>query len=153
MVDGSTPFNAEKAYKDRQKLCQTCSSPRYQRRMESAGQDLPVIAGARLVIRPYQRGGFWRLQPPVQRARPALVCPGGPSILRISERVETAGSLLAPLATDDAYATPGLSATTATACWPQVAHSLRGATAIAPKPKKRRLALQLWETEHAAGAY
>jgi len=94
MVDGSTPSNAEKAYKRQQASATWLLSPgeKIPARMER-GQDLRVIAWSPgwLIPADQQPGGFWRLQRQSQTSSgPALVCPGGPldSCQDFSERVE-----------------------------------------------------------------
>ena len=147
MVDGSTPFNAEMAYKD-SKLCNVLFAREYQRRMEARGQDLPVIAWSPgLVIPPISSGGFWRYSRQSNELGQRLFALAARSILRISERVETAGSLLAALATDDAYATPGFSYYSNRLLAPG-RHRFE-ATAISAEAQNDALALQLWERSTA----
>lgn len=143
MVDGSTPFNAEKAYKD-SKLCNVLFAREFQRRMEAQGQALPVIAWSPgLVIPPISSGGFWRYSRQSNELGQRLFALAARSILRISERVETAGALLAALATDDAYATPGFSYYSNRLLAPG-RHRFE-ATSISAEAKDDALALQLLE--------
>jgi len=99
MVDGQSPFNAEKAYKD-SKLCNLLFARELARRLSLRGTPLPVLAWSPGLVIPRIEGGFFRYS---RRHNPwgqrlfALVAR---DLLRITASPEQAGSLLAALATD-----------------------------------------------------
>ena len=77
MVDGSARFSSDKAYKD-SKLCNVLFAREFARRLEAgharSGDSLEPGTGDPA----HQRGRLLALQPPVERAGPAAVRPGGP---------------------------------------------------------------------------
>ncbi len=99
MVDGQSPFNAEKAYKD-SKLCNLLFARELARRLCIRGTPMPVLAWSPGLVIPREEGGFFRYS---RRHNPwgqrffALVAR---DLLRITASPEQAGSLLAALATD-----------------------------------------------------
>jgi protochlorophyllide reductase len=99
MVDGQSPFNAEKAYKD-SKLCNLLFARELARRLRLRGTPMPVLAWSPGLVIPRGDGGFFRYS---RRHNPwgqrlfALVAR---DLLRITATPEQAGSLLAALATD-----------------------------------------------------
>jgi protochlorophyllide reductase len=99
MVDGQSPFNAEKAYKD-SKLCNLLFARELARLLRQRGTPMPVLAWSPGLVIPRDEGGFFRYS---RRHNPwgqrlfALVAR---DLLRITASPEQAGSLLAALATD-----------------------------------------------------
>jgi len=99
MVDGPSPYNAEKAYKD-SKLCNLLFARELARRLCLRGTPMPVLAWSPGLVIPRDDGGFFRYS---RRHNPwgqrlfALVAR---DLLRITATPEQAGSLLAALATD-----------------------------------------------------
>jgi len=99
MVDGQSPFHAEKAYKD-SKLCNLLFARELARRLCLRGTPMPVLAWSPGLVIPREEGGFFRYS---RRHNPwgqrlfALVAR---DLLRITATPEQAGTLLAALATD-----------------------------------------------------
>ncbi|MEB3172318.1 MAG: SDR family NAD(P)-dependent oxidoreductase [Cyanobacteriota bacterium] len=101
MLDGCSPFNADKAYKD-SKLCNVLMA-----RWAARQLAMPVLAWSPGLVIPRSPGGFFRdsrRHNPVGQAVFAFVAR---DLLRLTESAERAGALLAALATDGAYSTPG----------------------------------------------
>lgn len=99
LLDGSTWFNAEKAYKD-SKLCNLLMARELERRLRQRGRPLPVLAWSPGLVIPRSSGGFFRdsrRSNPLGQAVFALVAR---DLLRLTETPERAGALLAGLATD-----------------------------------------------------
>jgi protochlorophyllide reductase len=97
MLDGSSSFNAEKAYKD-SKLCNLLMAREVERRLREQGTPLTVLAWSPGLVIPRSDGGFFRYSRshnPVAQALFALVAR---DLLRLTETPERAGSLLAGLA-------------------------------------------------------
>lgn len=106
MVDGSAPFNAEKAYKD-SKLANLLLARELSRQLQAAGTPMPVIAWSPGLVIPRRPGGFFRHSRghnPVGQALFALVAR---DLLRVTASPEQAGALLAGLTTDPGHDTPG----------------------------------------------
>ena len=100
MLDGFSPFNAEKAYKD-SKLCNLLFACELQRRLAQKGHQLPVVAWSPGLVIAREPGGFFRysrLHNPLGQALFALVAR---DLLRLSETPQRAGALLAALAVGD----------------------------------------------------
>lgn len=98
MLDGSTSFNAEKAYKD-SKLCNVLMAREVDRRLREQGTPLAVLAWSPGLVIPRRNGGFFRYSRahnPVGQALFALVAR---DLLRLTETPERAGTLLAALST------------------------------------------------------
>jgi protochlorophyllide reductase len=98
MVDGESPFNAEKAYKD-SKLCNLLFARELAERLRRRGTPMPVLAWSPGLVIPRGEGGFFRYS---RRHNPwgqkifALVAR---DLLRITVAPEKAGIRLAALAT------------------------------------------------------
>ena len=98
MLDGSSSFNAEKAYKD-SKLCNLLMAREVERQLREQGTPLPVLAWSPGLVIPRSKDGFFRYSRshnPVAQALFALVAR---DLLRITETPQRAGALLACLAT------------------------------------------------------
>jgi protochlorophyllide reductase len=106
LVDGSTPFDAEKAYKD-SKLCNLLFAREFERRSRGHGTPLTVIAWSPGLVIPRGDGGFFRYSRSHNELGQRLFGLLARDLLRLSESVEDAGALLATLATDPADDGPG----------------------------------------------
>ena len=103
MVDGISPFNADKAYKD-SKLCNLLMAKEIHRQ----NPGLPVVAWSPGLVIPRTSEGFFRNS---RRANPlgqALFGLVARDLLRLTESVERAGALLVQLI-DEQLDQPGLS--------------------------------------------
>ncbi|MEB3275506.1 MAG: SDR family NAD(P)-dependent oxidoreductase [Cyanobacteriota bacterium] len=101
MLDGHSRFNADKAYKD-SKLCNVLMA-----RQAARQQSMPVLAWSPGLVIPRSTGGFFRdsrRHNPIGQAVFALVAR---DLLKVTETATRAGALLAALASDAAYGTPG----------------------------------------------
>jgi protochlorophyllide reductase len=147
MVDGSTAFSADKAYKD-SKLCNVLFSREFARRMEARGPPCAVIAWSPgLVIPPTSEGGFWRYSRRYNEIGQRLFALAARSLLRLTESVENAGALLADLATGDAWGTPGFSYHSNRITAP--GRHVFEATAPSAEAQDPALALRLWQASAA----
>jgi protochlorophyllide reductase len=106
MVDGVSPFDADKAYKD-SKLCNVLFARQLQRRLQEQGHGWPVIAWSPGLVIPRQEGGFFRYSRRHNEAGQRLFALVARDLLRLTEPVEGAGALLASLACDPAHAGGG----------------------------------------------
>jgi protochlorophyllide reductase len=95
MVDGQSPFNAEKAYKD-SKLCNLLMA----RAVAHQHRQLPVLAWSPGLVIPRGSGGFFRYSREHNRLGQALFALLARDLLRVSETPTRAGALLAGLASD-----------------------------------------------------
>jgi protochlorophyllide reductase len=93
MVDGRSPFNAEKAYKD-SKLCNLLMARALATRMG------PVRAWSPGLVIPRGRGGFFRYSREHNPLGQVLFTALARDLLRLSETPQRAGALLAGLAAD-----------------------------------------------------
>jgi len=93
MVDGRSPFNAEKAYKD-SKLCNLLMARALATRMG------PVRAWSPGLVIPRGRGGFFRYSREHNPLGQALFATLARDLLRLSDTPQRAGALLAGLAAD-----------------------------------------------------
>ncbi len=100
MLDGSTPFNAEKAYKD-SKLCNVLMAREVQRRLQAGGTALPVLAWSPGLVIPRSDGGFFRYSRGHNPWGQRLFALLARDLLRVTETPERAGGLLAGLASGD----------------------------------------------------
>lgn len=99
MLDGRSPFHAEKAYKD-SKLCNLLLAREALRQLQEQGCSLPVLAWSPGLVTPRGRGGFFRdshQHNPLGQAFFELLAR---DLLQLSETPQGAGALLAWLATD-----------------------------------------------------
>ncbi|QVL51748.1 MAG: SDR family NAD(P)-dependent oxidoreductase [Cyanobium sp. M30B3] len=100
MVNGTSPFNAEKAYKD-SKLCNLLMA----RALANQHRQLPVLAWSPGLVIPRGGGGFFRYSREHNPLGQALFALLARDLLRLSETPARAGALLAGLAADQAPAT------------------------------------------------
>jgi len=97
MLDGTSSFNAEKAYKD-SKLCNLLMAREVERRLREQGTPLLVLAWSPGLVIPRSSAGFFRYSRghnPVGQALFALVAR---DLLKLTETPQRAGALLAQLA-------------------------------------------------------
>jgi protochlorophyllide reductase len=106
MLDGTSRFDANKAYKD-SKLCNVLLAREFERRLRQRGTPLPVIAWSPGLVIPPTDGGFFRYSRTHNELGQRLFAFVARNLLRVSESVEDAGALLAALASDPAHDTPG----------------------------------------------
>ncbi|MCS5691945.1 SDR family NAD(P)-dependent oxidoreductase [Cyanobium sp. FGCU-6] len=106
MVDGVSPFEAEKAYKD-SKLCNVLFAREAERRLRERGTPLPVIAWSPGLVIPRSSGGFFRNSRRHNEWGQRLFALVARDLLRLSESVENAGARLAALAADPLEASGG----------------------------------------------
>ena len=92
MVDGVSPFNADKAYKD-SKLCNLLMALEISRQRP----DLPVVAWSPGLVIPRTSGGFFRESRQANPVGQALFGFVARDLLRLTESVERAGELLVQL--------------------------------------------------------
>ncbi|ABB35023.1 Protochlorophyllide reductase [Synechococcus sp. CC9605] len=103
MVDGESPFNADKAYKD-SKLCNLLMALQIHRQRP----ELPVVAWSPGLVIPRMTGGFFRNSRQANPLGQALFGLIARDLLRLTENVERAGELLVQLI-DEQLHQPGFS--------------------------------------------
>ena len=96
MVDGVSPFNADKAYKD-SKLCNLLMALEISR----LRPDLPVVAWSPGLVIPRTSGGFFRESRQANPVGQALFGFVARDLLRLTESVERAGELLVQLINEE----------------------------------------------------
>jgi protochlorophyllide reductase len=99
MVDGRSPFNAEKAYKD-SKLCNLLMARALAARLDRSAMHLPVLAWSPGLVIPRGNDGFFRYSRRHNPLGQTLFALLARDLLRVSETPERAGALLAHLATE-----------------------------------------------------
>ena len=102
MVNGQKIFDADKAYKD-SKLCNILMARYFANQLKQMGEEIPVLAWSPGLVIPKGSGGFFRTsrqQNPIGLALFAFVAR---DLLRLTETLQKAGSLLAELADGDSY--------------------------------------------------
>lgn len=97
MLDGSSSFNAEKAYKD-SKLCNLLMARELERRLREQRTPLTVFAWSPGLVIPRSDGGFFRYSRSHNPLGQALFALVARDLLRLTETPERAGTLLAGLA-------------------------------------------------------
>ena len=100
MLDGVSPFNAEKAYKD-SKLCNLLLASELQRRLAQQGHQVTVVAWSPGLVIARQSGGFFRYSRQYNPLGQAVFALLARDLLRLSETPQRAGALLAGLAAGD----------------------------------------------------
>jgi protochlorophyllide reductase len=108
MVDGVSPFDAEKAYKD-SKLCNLLMARAVAARLANQPQRLPVLAWSPGLVIPRGNDGFFRYSREHNPLGQRLFALLARDLLRLSETPARAGALLAGLATDPVAADTGFS--------------------------------------------
>ena len=106
MIDGTTPFDPDKAYKD-SKLCNVLLARHLSTLLQTTNPGVPVIAWSPGLVIPRTSDGFFqtsRKQNPLGMMLFALFAR---DLLRVTETVKTAGQLLANLSLDKKYNCPG----------------------------------------------
>ena len=102
MVDGVSPFDADKAYKD-SKLCNLLMAQEIHRQRPG----LPVVAWSPGLVIPRTSGGFFRNSRQANPLGQALFGFVARDVLRLTESVERAGELLVQLINEELHQ-PGL---------------------------------------------
>jgi protochlorophyllide reductase len=97
MVDGRSPFNAEKAYKD-SKLCNLLMARALAVRLGRLERRMPVLVWSPGLVIPRGSGGFFRYSREHNPLGQWLFALLARDLLRVSETPDRAGSLLAGLA-------------------------------------------------------
>jgi protochlorophyllide reductase len=103
MVDGESPFDADKAYKD-SKLCNLLMALQIHRQRS----EVPVVAWSPGLVIPRTSGGFFRNSRQANPLGQALFGFVARDVLRLTESVERAGGLLVQLINEDLHQ-PGFS--------------------------------------------
>jgi protochlorophyllide reductase len=106
MVDGRSPFNAEKAYKD-SKLCNLLMARALAARLQRHGHQVPVLAWSPGLVIPRGNAGFFRYSRRHNPLGQMLFALLARDLLRVSETPARAGALLAGLAADSGEPQPG----------------------------------------------
>ena len=141
MVDGCSPFNADKAYKD-SKLCNVLFARELEKRLRLNGNPIPVVAWAPGLVIPRGDQGFFRYSRRYNQWGQRLFALVGRDLLRITESPERAGELLAGLASDSEAA----------AGFRYLSNRLQGpgqhrfdCADVSPEASDDELAAKLWE--------
>ncbi|GCE65875.1 hypothetical protein OMCYN_01821 [cyanobiont of Ornithocercus magnificus] len=106
MVDGHSPFNADKAYKD-SKLCNVLMAREIARQSKQAGREISVFAWSPGLVIPRCSKGFFRTSRKQNPLGIALFAFVARDLLRLTESLPQAGVLLGSLLTDSQYEQPG----------------------------------------------
>lgn len=93
MIDGTSIFNADKAYKD-SKLCNVIFSRELYRRLKLRGLNIPIICWAPGLVIPRSKGGFFRYSRKYNELGQIVFSFIARDLLRITESVEKAGQIL-----------------------------------------------------------
>ena len=99
MVDGRSPFHAEKAYKD-SKLCNLLMARALVTQLSGLQRPLPVLAWSPGLVIPRGKAGFFRYSREHNPLGQALFALLARDLLRVCETPARAGGLLAGLAAD-----------------------------------------------------
>ncbi len=102
LLDGTTKFNADKAYKD-SKLCNILFARELSKRLILARKKLPVIAWAPGLVIPKSRDGFFRYSRKNNEFGQILFALIARDLLNITETCQNAGELLSMLVTSKDY--------------------------------------------------
>ncbi len=108
MLDGCSPFDGDKAYKD-SKLCNLLFARELERRLRLRGTPMPVLAWSPGLVIPRSSGGFFRYSRRHNEWGQRLFALVARDLLRLTATPEQAGALLAGLATDPAFGGAGFS--------------------------------------------
>ena len=137
MVDGESPFNADKAYKD-SKLCNLLMALQ----IHQQRPDIPVVAWSPGLVIPRTSEGFFRNSRQANPLGQALFGLVARDLLRLTESVERAGALLVQLI-DEQLDQPGFSYWSNTLRQPGV-HRFEE-SAISDEASNQTKAKELWE--------
>ena len=137
MVDGESPFNADKAYKD-SKLCNLLMALQ----IHQQRQDLPVVAWSPGLVIPRTSEGFFRNSRQANPLGQALFGLVARDLLRLTESVQRAGELLVQLI-DEQLDQPGFSYWSNTLRQPGV-HRFEESV-ISNEASNQTKAKELWE--------
>ncbi len=102
MIDGRKPFDADKAYKD-SKLCNILMAREVSNQLQHKQQIIPVIAWSPGLVIPRTNGGLFRISRQKNPIGIALFAFIARDLLRLTETLPRAGSLLADLSQDDRF--------------------------------------------------
>ena len=102
MIDGFSPFDADKAYKD-SKLCNTLFSKELSRRFLKNNFNIPVLCWAPGLVIPTTKEGFFRYSRKYNELGQILFAFIARDLLHITESPQNAGKILFNLATLDSY--------------------------------------------------
>ncbi|CAK6696104.1 SDR family NAD(P)-dependent oxidoreductase [Synechococcus sp. BA-124 BA4] len=108
MVDGHSPFSADKAYKD-SKLCNLLFARGLERRLRQRGTPMSVLAWSPGLVIPRSSGGFFRQSRHHNEWGQRLFALVARDLLRLTATPGQAGALLAQLASSAAYGRPEFS--------------------------------------------
>ena len=106
MIDGTTAFDPDKAYKD-SKLCNVLFAKQLSKHFEASNLPVPVIAWSPGLVIPRCSEGFFRSSRQQNPLGMMLFALFARDLLRVTESVETAGQLLVNLILDRQYDKPG----------------------------------------------
>ena len=103
MIDGKSPFSADKAYKD-SKVCNILFARELYRRFRTQISNLTVIAWAPGLVIPRTNDGFFRYSRKYNEFGQKMFAFFARDIFRISETVEDAGQILRDLVIEECFA-------------------------------------------------
>ncbi len=108
MLDGHSPFSADKAYKD-SKLCNILFARELNRRLALRNTPMPVIAWAPGLVIPKSSKGFFRYSREYNEIGQRLFSLIVRDVLKVTESPFNAGHLLKQISVDSDYAKDGFS--------------------------------------------
>ena len=106
MLNGQKIFDADKAYKD-SKLCNILMARHLANQLKQRGEEIPVLAWSPGLVIPKESGGFFRTSRQQNPLGLALFSFVARDLLRLTETLQKAGSLLAELADGEIYEQKG----------------------------------------------
>ena len=106
MIDGQRVFDADKAYKD-SKLCNILMARHIANQLQQRGEEIPVLAWSPGLVIPTGSGGFFRTSRQQNPIGLALFTFIARDLLRLTETLQNAGSILAELADGASYEQKG----------------------------------------------
>jgi len=102
MIDDSSTFDADKAYKD-SKLCNILFAKELSRRLEAININIPIICWAPGLVIPKNRNGFFRHSRKYNELGQIAFAFIARDLLRITETPKKAGKILMDLTVSDRY--------------------------------------------------